>query len=372
MAFILSNPKKTLKVLGIMNGTSLDGADFVLVKINKKNLQCQFLKMKSFSFSKALKKILASAAAHELKVDQLALLHHQLGRYYVDCYKKLNFGSKIDLIGLHGQTVFHQGKVASLQIGEPSYLSLAADCPVISDFRAADIAVGGQGAPIATFFHQIVFGKLTKKLSVHNLGGISNLTLIKNGKVVQGFDTGPANMLMDLEIQRSSNHRYAFDKNGALAKAGQADLKLVDQMLKHPYFKLKAPKSCGREEFGISFLNTYSISLKKMNLNDRLATLTEFVAKSIAQSYQKQALFMPSEIIFCGGGVENKFLMNRIQNNLAKIKICTVSDYGWHSKSIEAAAFAVLAAAKVWNINSNLPQSTGANKKTSLGKITVI
>ena len=243
MAFIYSNPKKVLKVLGIMNGTSLDGADFVLVEINKKDLHCKFLKMKSFPFSKSLKKDLAAAATHELKVDRLALLHHQLGRYYANCYKKLNFENKIDLIGLHGQTVFHKGRIATLQIGEPSYLSLAADCPVISDFRVADLAAGGEGAPIATFFHQIVFGKLTKKLSVHNLGGISNLTLINNGKVVQGFDTGPANMLMDLEIQRSSNGRLAFDKNGAKAKTGHADANLINKMLKHPYFKLKAPKS---------------------------------------------------------------------------------------------------------------------------------
>ena len=371
MPFIFPSNKKSLKVLGIMNGTSLDGIDFVLVQISKKNLKCKFLKMKSFSFNKNLKKELTSAAAHELKVDQLALLHHELGRYYADCYKKLGFGS-VDLIGLHGQTVFHKGGVASLQIGEPSYLSLAAACPVISDFRVSDIAVHGQGAPIATFFHQIVFGKINKKLSVHNLGGISNLTLIKNGHVVQGFDTGPANMLMDLEIQRSSQGRLAFDKSGAKAKVGRAHSELVGKMLTHPYFKMKAPKSCGREEFGISFLKKFSLVYEKLSLNDRLATLTEFVTQSIAQSYMKHALFMPSEIIFCGGGVENKYLINCIQKSLPKVKISSVSDYGWPPKSIEGAAFAILAAARAWNMNSNLPQSTGANKKVSLGKITVI
>lgn len=371
MSFVFPNNKNSLKVLGIMNGTSLDGIDFVLVQVFKKNLQCKFLKMKSFLFNKNLKNELASAAAHELKVDRLALLHHELGRYYAACFKKLGFGS-VDLIGLHGQTVFHKGGIASLQIGEPSYLSMVANCPVISDFRAADIAVNGQGAPIATFFHEIIFGKTKKKLSVHNLGGISNLTLINNGRVVQGFDTGPANMLIDLEIQRSSKGRLAFDKNGAKAKTGIISAGLVTKMLKHPYFKKKAPKSCGREEFGISFLKKFSPELKKLSLNDRLATLTEFVADSIAHAYQNHTLFMPSEIIFCGGGVENKFLMESIQRKLPNVKISFVSDYGWPSKSIEGAAFAVLAAAKAWDIPSNLPQSTGAHKKVSLGKITAI
>ncbi len=371
MAFLFLGSQKKLRVLGIMNGTSLDGADFVLVEIDRFDLQCQFKKFKSFSFSLALRSRLQAAAAHDMKVDQLALLHHELGRYYAACFKKLNFGV-IDLIGLHGQTVFHQGKVASLQIGEPSYLAEAANVAVVSDFRVADIAVGGQGAPIATFFHQHVFGGIDKKLSVHNLGGISNLTLLKNGKVIQGFDTGPANMLMDLEIQRATRGRKKFDSGGKLARSGNANIKLVQRMLKHPYFKKSAPKSCGREEFGIQFLQKFQSELSKLNLGDRLASITEFVAESISLAYQNHATFIPNEIVFCGGGVLNKFLIERIQIKLLEVKISIVSDYDWPSKSIEGAAFALLAAAKVLNKPSNLPQSTGASKNVSLGKLTYL
>lgn len=371
MAFIFSGLKKTLRVLGIMNGTSLDGVDFVLVEINKKNLSCQFKKLKSFSFSTSLRHRLTLAAAHEMKVDELALLHHELGRYYAQCFKKLNFG-KIDLIGLHGQTVFHKGKIASLQIGEPSYLAAISRCSVVSDFRVADIAVGGEGAPIATFFHQIVFGQINKKLSLHNLGGISNLTLLLNGKVVQGFDTGPANMLMDLEIQKATKGKKKMDHGGQLAKTGKPNQSLVQQLLKHAYFKKIAPKSCGREDFGNQFLIQHSQDFKNMDLPDRLATWTEFSALSIVRAYKNHSKFIPNEIIFCGGGVFNTYLLARIQNYLPTTKISSVSDYGWPSKSIEAAAFAVLAAAKVLNKPSNIPSSTGAKKKISLGKITHI
>ncbi|MFZ3231810.1 MAG: anhydro-N-acetylmuramic acid kinase [Pseudobdellovibrio sp.] len=373
MAFLFNKfesvKKNNLKVVGIMNGTSLDGADFVLVDINTENLNCQYKKMKSFSFSKALRNKLFLAATHQLKVDQLALVHHELGRYYANCYKKLNFG-KIDLIGLHGQTVFHKGAVASLQIGEPSYLAEVAKCPVVSDFRVADIAVGGQGAPLAPFFHQIVFGALQNKISIHNLGGISNLTLIKNKKVIQGFDTGPANMLIDLEIQRSTQGKKKFDQAGKLARAGSVDLNLVKKMMNNPFLKKKAPKSCGREEFGIQFLE--SINFGKMNLNDRLATLTEFVALSISYTYRKHAKFIPDKIIFCGGGVNNIFLLERIQKLIPETSVTTAEAYKWPSQSIEAAAFAVLAVAKALNKKSNVTQSTGAKRSISLGKITVI
>ena len=370
--------KNKLQVLGIMNGTSLDGVDFVLTEITKqvtKTLHCRYKAMQSFVFPSKLKNKLQLAVMNQMNVEQLALLHHELGRFYAQCFKKLKFSPKLkkmDVIGLHGQTVFHKGRVASLQIGESSYLAYAANCPVISDFRAADIALGGEGAPIATFFHQQAFGHIQKKLAVHNLGGISNLTLLSRGKVIQGFDTGPANMLMDLEIQRSSKGKILFDKNGTTAKKGTANLALVNKMLSHSFFKKSAPKSCGREEFGISFLNKFDKGLKLISLEDRLATLTEFIAETISYSYKHLTAFIPTEIIFCGGGANNVFLLSLIKEKLPLVKISTVVDYQWSEKSIEGAAFALLAAAKVWNIPSNIPASTGAAKKIVLGKITSI
>ena len=354
-----------------MNGTSLDGADFVLVEINKKDLFCRHLATSSFSFSKKLKARLVEAAKHNVYVDELALLHHDLGRYYAECFNKLGPEFKdVLLIGLHGQTVFHRGGVATLQIGEPSYLSVAANAIVISDFRAADIALGGQGAPIATFFHNAIFGRSGQSISVHNLGGISNLSLISDRKLLQGFDTGPANMLIDMAVRIHTKEKKQFDNRGLLARKGKSDIKLVKKMLRHRYFKKKPPKSCGREEFGEIFYNTHKKSLHQLKIEDRLATLTDFVAQSIVLAYKIHCTEVPAEIIFCGGGARNSFLIEQIGGLLPDVVIKTTDDYGWPVESVEGAAFAFLAAARALSLNSNLPDSTGATRATSLGKVT--
>ncbi len=356
-----------------MNGTSLDGADFVLVSINKDDFSCEYIESKNFSFPKNLKSKLVKAAQHKIYVDELALLHHDLGRYYASCYKKLSEAFKdIQLIGLHGQTVFHRGAIATLQIGEPSYLSAESKAIVVSDFRAGDIALGGQGAPIATFFHQAISGRAKKTISVHNLGGISNLSLIKNKMLLQGFDTGPANLLIDMAIKIYTKEKKQFDKDGSWARKGKVNLKLVSKMLTHKFFKIKPPKSCGREEFGEVFYNKHKKELHKMNVFDRLATLTEFVAQSIALSYKKLAYEIPEEIIFCGGGAKNVFLLKTIGSHLPGVVIKTTADYSWPVLSVEGAAFAYLAAARGLSMNSNLPDSTGASRATSLGKITKV
>lgn len=356
-----------------MNGTSIDGADFVLIEVNKKNLSCRYLGMQSFRFAANLKSRLLAAAQHNMKVDELAKLHHDLGRYYAACFRKLKPNlKKAEVIGLHGQTVFHQGGVASLQIGESSYLAEVSGLPVVSDFRAADIALGGQGAPIATFFHERVFGRKNALISVHNLGGISNLSLIQNGKLKSGFDTGPANMLLDMAIRNLSSEKQQYDRNGSLARRGIAKEELVKKMLQHQFFRIKPPKSCGREEFGEVFYRQHKTELHRLAAEDRLATLTEFVARSIAQAYRQHLSKLPSEIIFCGGGARNVFLLERIGYHLPQVQIRVTEDYGWPDQSIEGAAFACMAAAKVLNKNSNLPHSTGASRAVSLGKITQV
>lgn len=360
------------KVLGIMSGTSLDGADFVLVKINskQKKLNVQYLNMQSFRFSKALKKSLSLAAQHQLKTDALALLHHELGRFYSRCFKKLPIEMrKVDLIGLHGQTVFHQAPQATLQIGEPSYLAEAAKVPVIADFRVADLALGGQGAPIATLFHDRVFASKKNTVAIHNLGGISNLSLISRGKVLQSFDTGPANMLLDICMRKHTRGKKQFDRNGAMARRGLIDHSLVERMLRHPYFRKRAPKSCGREEFGEHFYEKFFANKKLSKIEDRMSTLVELTALSIARAYQRQVLKTPTDIVFCGGGALNSFLIERIQFHLPKIHIKTCEDHGWPVSSIEGAAFALLAYFRMMQWPSNYPQTTGARRATSLGKI---
>lgn len=362
-----------INCLGIMTGTSLDAIDYVLVEIDHANLSCRYISILSFPFPKALKLKLLKAAQHKLYVSELALLHHELGRFYASCFEKVSKKFQdIEVIGVHGQTVFHRGRVASLQIGEPSYLSAVSGGVVISDFRVGDIALGGQGSPLAAFFHNHVFGKLKQTISIHNLGGISNLSLSKNRVLIQGFDTGPANILIDMAIKLHTKEKKQYDKNGLLSRKGKVNEKLVTKMLTHKFFKTPPPKSCGREEFGEVFYNKYKNELHKLNINDRLATLTEFVAKSIALAYKKHVSEMPSEIIFCGGGANNSFLLERIAHHLPDIEIKTSADYGWPVQAIEGAAFALLAAARGLSLVSNIPESTGASRGTSLGKITQV
>jgi anhydro-N-acetylmuramic acid kinase len=368
--------KKQISVLGIMNGTSLDGVDFVLTRITRvskspgKKVDVKFCGEKSFSFPASLRKKLILAARHDLKVDALALLHHELGRFYAKCFLNLSSAhKKIDLIGLHGQTIFHQAPTATLQIGESSYLSAVSGVPVISDFRVSDLALGGQGAPIATLFHQHVMGR-GKSVSIHNLGGISNLSMITAKGVEKAFDTGPANILMDMCLQKKTKGRTKFDRDGKIAARGKADLKSVEKMLAHPFFKKSPPKSCGREEFGETFLNSFLHANKNMSIQDQMATLLELTAWSIALSYKKYLSQLPEQIVFCGGGAKNKTLLKRIQQLLPECKVTTCDELGWPVSSIEGGAFALLAAFRLWDIPSNLPKTTGASRLTSMGKIT--
>lgn len=362
------NKKKSLLSLGIMNGTSLDGIDFVLIRSFKKG-GCEFIQEKDFKFPSALKNKLMRATQHLLKVDELAELHHELGRYYAQCFKKLPARmKKCDVIGLHGQTVYHAGSKSTLQIGEGSYLAAISQKIVVQDFRVADIAVGGQGAPLATIIHENLIAN-KKKIAVHNLGGISNTTLIENHKALQSFDTGPANMLLDLNIQKATRNKKSFDFNGALAKQGQSDKKLVERLMKHKYFAKRPPKSCGREEFGQIFYKKFLQSSKNLSWLDRQATLNDLTAQSIVHAYTKHAKIRPTEIIFCGGGANNGFLLKTISNYLPQIKISTINQYGWTASSIEGAAFALLAAKRIWNQPANLPKTTGAKRTVLLGKI---
>lgn len=232
--------------------------------------------------------------------------------------------------------------------------------------------MGGEGAPIATFFHQIVFGQKNKTISVHNLGGISNISLIQNQKIRIGFDTGPANMLLDMTMQIETENKKLFDKNGAVASSGQVDSALLKKMLKHKFFTQKPPKSCGREEFGEIFYRRFESELLKLSLPDRMATLTELVALSIAQAYNNFCKPKPVKIIFCGGGAHNTYLLKRISFHMPEVMLKTTADLGWPEQAIEGAAFALLAAARVLNKKSNLPLSTGASRFTSLGKVTRI
>lgn len=369
--------KKVLRIVGIMNGTSIDGIDFVLCDVIRKNkdVSIRFVDQAAVSFDAEIQKNLRLACQNNLAVEDLATLHHDLGRVYRDQLKKISKQKKwsFEAIGLHGQTVFHAPPKATLQIGEASYLSETFQVPVISDFRVADLALKGQGAPIASLFHQIVYHRLMdhKRISLHNLGGISNLSLINSkGVVEKAFDTGPANMLIDLLIQKNTSGEFKYDKNGQWASRGIPAQTVVDHFLESDqYFTKAPPKSCGREQFGEGFLSLMLKQMKNLNDEDRLATVTELTARSVASAYQKFSAKLPSCIILCGGGAKNIYLKKRIQYHLPKVDVVTTENFGWPVSAVEGAAFALLAAYKIWGLPSNLPKTTGAKKSVPLGKV---
>lgn len=369
-----------MNVLGIMSGTSLGGVDYVLCRSTPK----KFLLVDHWEvpYPAHLNANLHLAAAGRATSHQVGQWHHDLGRFYAQGVRKGLGKRKVDLAGLHGQTIFHSGKspMATLQIGEPSYLALELGCPVISNFRSGDLAVGGQGAPLATAFHQKVFAKKGMHVCVNNLGGISNVTSLDWRKgpepTICAFDTGPANMLMDLICSGGGNHAASFDRNGRGAAKGEIQAALLKEALKHPYFRRPPPKSTGREEFGEIFLEKIfkRSRRRKLSRNDALATLAEITSQSIVLNYRLHLKEWPDEIVLCGGGSRNSHLVSRINAAFvaarAGSRIVASEERGWPSQAIEAAAFAFLACKTMRGEAGNLPETTGARRGVILGSVT--
>jgi anhydro-N-acetylmuramic acid kinase len=356
-------------VLGIMSGTSIDGVDYALCEISDRSIALR--KHWQVVFPAKLRKRLHAAASGRSGVYELGQLHHDLGRFYAEHAVREKLPKPV-FAGLHGQTVFHDAaNGATLQIGEPAWLARKLGVPVVSNFRAADLAAGGQGAPLATMFHKRVFAQRGRHVCVNNLGGISNVTSLDWRRGLQpkvlAFDTGPANMLMDLAASRLTGGRAGYDRDGKLAKRGTADQRLLDRWLKHPFFRKKPPKSTGRELFGEGFLDGAIRGWRRSGF-DLLATLTEFTAASIGLNYRLH-LPPPDVVVLCGGGAQNAALTDAIARNLA-VRVVTSDALGWPAPAIEAAAFALLAWLRMSDLPGNLPETTGARRPVLLGQVT--
>jgi anhydro-N-acetylmuramic acid kinase len=362
-------------VLGIMSGTSLDGADYALCEIYEGRVTlCRHWHI---PFPAKLRARLSAAAANRSTTYELAQLHHDLGRFYaqyasIGLQKRLR---RIDCIGLHGQTVFHDAAAkATLQIGEPAWLAAELGVPVINNFRAGDLALGGQGAPLATIFHEWVFAERGRHICINNLGGISNVTSLDWRKGSQpriiAFDTGPANMLMDLAVATITQNAKSFDRDGRWGRRGKPDERLVSKWLRHPFFRKKPPKSTGREVFGEPFLRRALSQTQALSKFDLLATLTEFTALSIALNYSLHLPVKPDRVILCGGGGSNSALVDAIRRSL-ETKVVTCDSFGWPAQAIEPAAFALLAWLRINGRPGNIPATTGAKRSALLGQVTM-
>jgi anhydro-N-acetylmuramic acid kinase len=253
--------------------------------------------------------------------------------------------------------------------------------PVVSNFRAADLAAGGEGAPLATLFHVEVFGRSGEFVCVQNLGGISNVTAIdgrRGAARVLAFDTGPANVLLDLAMRRLTDGRRLMDGEGAWASRGTADERLLAEWLQHPFLRRRPPKSTGRELFGESFWvqafkQAQEAAVSRFGL---LATLAEFTARSITLNYQWHLGGVPDRVVLTGGGAANPDLVARITRELRTwepgIHVCDSQDLGWPRQAIEPAAFALLAYRRMAGLPGNLPKTTGARRPVLLGQVTEV
>jgi anhydro-N-acetylmuramic acid kinase len=355
--------------IGLMSGTSADGIDAVLADFN--HASPKLLHRYYHPFSSGLRQSiieLCQSGADEIK--RMGDLDITLGHAFADAVHALLKDSKtsfkeIRAIGCHGQTIRHYpDRCYTLQIGDPNIITAKTNITTITDFRRRDMAHGGQGAPLVPAFHQAVFAKKNQDRAIVNIGGIANVTLLfGNKRDVIGFDTGPGNILLDAWIERHLQQTY--DKEGAWASKGEVNFSLLEKLLEDSFFHLLPPKSTGREYFNLNWLEKYiSTSLSAVDVQ---ATLVALTAQSIMTAIKKY--FSQGEIIVCGGGAQNKLLMDHLRKNAAPLSVCSTHEFGIDPDWVEAIAFAWLAKQTLSGQTSNITTVTGAKQTAILGGI---
>jgi anhydro-N-acetylmuramic acid kinase len=384
--------KPSLRVIGLISGTSVDGIDGVVATIagTGYDLQVEVLGGDTLAYPAALRdQALAVGAGTPLTIAELATLDDAIARQFAQAAQSLmdQYGP-VDLIGSHGQTVFHRPRTVggsaathlaySLQLGRGDLIATLTQCPTVSNLRQADIAAGGEGAPLVPPVDLALLSHPTRTRCIQNIGGIGNVALLPPWPAprqvppkVIGWDTGPGNSLMDLAVAQFSHGQQTYDRDGAWAAQGQLHPALVDHWLAHPYFAQLPPKSTGRELFGQDFLRQCLQDAAAYDLSpaDILACLTELTARSIAQSYQTFLPQLPDEVLLCGGGSHNQYLVRRLQAHLPTVTIQTTTMAGVVADLKEALAFAVLAYWRQQAFPSNLPSVTGARQAVVLGEL---
>jgi anhydro-N-acetylmuramic acid kinase len=391
---------KPMTVAGIMSGTSADGIDVAVVRIapGKLRPRLKLLAHEGFRFPAPLRRaVLAAMNASSTSTAELARLNWRLGMAYAEAVQatlqrhKIKLDKmKLDLIGCHGQTLYHQPRAESYagrrfactwQAGEAQAVAAALGLPVVSNFRPADMLAGGQGAPLVPLLDYVLFASDKRGRVLQNIGGIANLTAIPAGagaNAVIAFDTGPGNMVIDwlaLELLQKP-----FDRNGACAAEGKVLQPVLAAELRHPYFRLKPPRTAGREQFGREYAAKFLKACRRHSGNpaDALATATALTAETIARSYERFALPRMKrgsvDFIVSGGGARNGTLMAMLAQRLEPLgcDLAASEAFGLPAEAKEAAAFALLAW-QTWNrLPGNVPAATGAKRPVILGQVTYV
>ena len=377
------------RVIGLMSGTSVDGIDAALVDIFGTDLDIKIELVAGVTYPYPIEireRILEVCAGKAISMMELAELDDAIADCFAQAAIEIQTGhQKATLIGSHGQTVYHRplmGKfdsrklAYSLQIGRGTLINHLTGITTINNFRAADIAVGGQGAPLVPRIDAALLSHDSEVRCIQNIGGIGNVTYIpvRGGdwlSKIRGWDTGPGNSLLDLAVEHLTDKAKTYDEDGNWAASGTPSFTLVEQWLDREYFHLPPPKSTGRELFGVDYLHQCIKDAESLQLTpaDFLATLTELTAASIVSSYRNFLPQMPHRVLLCGGGSRNLYLKHRLQQLLRTIPVSITNEVGLNADFKEAIAFAVLAYWRHTDTPGNLPAATGASREVLLGNV---
>jgi anhydro-N-acetylmuramic acid kinase len=363
-----------------MTGTSMDGLDMAVCRVAAGSPErFELVAQGEAPFPPELRRALLPQGA--MTAAETARANHALGRWYAEALAELcmSQGLELDLVGMHGQTVYHEHGATTLQLGEPGYLAERLGCPVVHDFRSNDIVVGGCGAPLVPIFDRWMLAGLGEGAVALNLGGISNITaVLPRGDgiplAIVGFDCGPGNMILDELAQRATAGAADHDHDGRLAAAGRVREEWVQAMFEHPFFDQPPPRSAGREQFGAQFVDELIARLGPADQSgwcDLLASATDFTARAVAEAIGLWVLPVGpvAQVVASGGGVRNPVLLRRLAAALKPVRVTTSDELGVPSDLKEAIAFALLASARVDEIPANLPEVTGASRPVLLGRI---
>jgi len=380
-------------VIGLMSGTSLDGIDAVQVNISgrDRDLEVSIQVGLTYHYPDALRsQLLDLCGGATITIPELVTLDDAVAECFAQAAlavqaKAIEAGfPKPELIGSHGQTLWHRpphkGTLGySWQLGRGAWIAHRTGLPTVWNFRAADIAAQGQGAPLVPGVDRYWLGHPQEHRCIQNIGGISNVTYLPPIPAetaslpqhpVQGWDTGPGNSLLDLAVQKLSQGQHRYDAGGEWAAQGTPNLDLVQQWLQEPFFQQLPPRSTGRELFGAAYVDRCWQEAQAHHLSpaDFLATLTELTALSIVHSYQSFLPTQPDRVLVCGGGVHNTYLISRLRHHLAPIPVESTAIWGIDPDFKEAAIFAVLAHWQGLGLPGNLPSVTGAQQPVVLGE----
>lgn len=383
--------KPSRLVIGMMSGTSADGVDAALCRIHGNGLatKVELVSFVYLPFDDAVReRILALAGGHTGGSHELLMLSQLLGVLYRDacmtlCEKAGIQPQDVDLIGSHGQTLWHvpvaedylgHSLRGTLQMGDPSYMNEMFGCPVISDFRVRDMAAGGLGAPLVPYSEFLLYRSSECNVGLQNIGGIGNLTVLpKGGELTDtfAFDTGPGNMVMDAIVSRITGGAQRWDEGGQMAAQGHVHPELLQFLMKDPYLARPAPKTTGREVYGADYVDALAAEAIRLGINDLdlLATATRFTAECIRVAADATSPIRPERLIVGGGGAQNATLMGVIRDCLPGVQVMRNEELGFDGDAKEAVAFAILANESLFGNCGNVTSATNAAHPVVLGKM---